>query len=313
MPKKKVTIICLLLCLFFLTACNDENGSKVEETKLELEEGQIKIYYANLEQTQLVPVPYDVNKNAGIEKQAEDILNHICLGNTEEGYLASIPSSVKITGIEWSEPNISVICEVDYNILQGYEEILARAAMVKSLCQLESVESVDFKVNGNMLTDSNNNLVGRLNDTSFVDEGEESSTVGELMLYFSNDSGGKLVRQYVIVDLSQEVSIEEIVLECLIAGPGGTGAYSCIPAKTKVNKAATKDGVCYVDLSKEFLESLEGVKNEVKIYAVVNSLIELPTVSKVSLTIEGKKIAEYYENMASDDFLERKLDLIEES
>ena len=62
-----------------------------------------------------------------------------------------------------------------------------------------------------------------------------------------------------------------------------------------------------------YIAQIAGVKNEVIIYAVVNSLIELPTVSKVSLTIEGKKIAEYYENMASDDFLERKLDLIEES
>lgn len=313
MPKKRVMIIGLLLCLFFLTACNDDDGNKAEETKIELEEGQIKLYYTNLEQTQLVPVPYDVNESASIEKQVEDILNQLCFGNEEEGYRASIPSSIKITGIEWSEPNVSVICEVDYSILQGYEEILARAAIVKSLCQLEPVDSVDFKVNGNMLTDSNNNLVGRLNDTSFLDEGEESSTLGELILYFSDDSGESLVRQYVIVDLSQEVSIEEIVLECLIAGPGGTGVYSCIPPKTKINKAATKDGICYVDLSKEFLDSVEGIKNEVKIYAIVNSLIELPTVSKVSLTVEGEKISQYYENMATDDFLERKLDLIKES
>lgn len=313
MPKKRITMICLFLCLLFLTACGNHGKEKTEDTKLELKEGQIKIYYTNLEQTQLVPVPYNVNKSIAIKNQAEDILEILCQSNEEEGYRASIPSSIKITGIEWSEPNISVLCEVDYNILKGYEEILARAAIVKSLCQLETVESVDFKVNGNMLTDSNNNLVGRLNDTSFVDEGEESSTLGEVVLYFADDTGEQLMRQYVIVDLSQDISIEEIVLNCLIAGPGGTGAYPCIPSKTKVLKAATKDGVCYIDLSKEFLDSVEGVKDVVKIYAIVNSLVELPTVSKVSFTVEGEKITEYYDNMISGDFFERKLDLINES
>lgn len=309
MPKKKLIMMCLFLCLFLLTACNNHEKEQQEDTKLELKEGQIKIYFTNLEQTQLVPIPYNVNQNVGIQTQAKEILETLCQGNEEEGYQAAIPSSIKITGIEWLEPNISVLCEVDYNILKGYEEILARAAIVKSLCQLESVESVDFKVNGNMLTDSNNNLVGRLNDASFVDEGVESSTLGEVVLYFTDDTGEQLVRQYVIVDLSQDISIEEIVLNCLIAGPGGSGAYSCVPSKTKVLKAATKDGVCYVDLSKEFMDSIEGVKDIVKIYSVVNSLAELPTVSKVSFSIEGEPITEY----TSGDFFERKLDLIKES
>lgn len=313
MSKARIIILCLFSLLFFLTGCKDDGKKNVEETKLELEEGQIKLYYSNIEQTQLIPVPYNLNETSGVEVQANDILNQLCIGNQEEGYQASIPSCVKITGIEWSEPNISVLCEIDYNLLQGHEEILARAAMVKSLCQLEKVDSVDFKVNGNMLTDSNNNLVGRLNDTSFVDEGEESSTLGEVVLYFADETGEQLVRQYVIVDLSHEISIEEIVLECLIAGPGGNSAYPCIPEKTKVIKTATKDGVCYVDLSKEFLDSMEGVKDNVKLYSVVNSLIELPTVSKVSFTIEGEKIGKYYENIATEDFFERKLDLIKES
>ena len=74
MPKKRITMICLFWCLLFLTACGNHGKEKTEDTKLELKEGQIKIYYTNLEKTQLVPVPYNVNKSIAIKNQAEDIL-----------------------------------------------------------------------------------------------------------------------------------------------------------------------------------------------------------------------------------------------
>ena len=76
----------------------------------------------------------------------------------------------------------------------------------------------------------------------------------------------------------------------LLNGPQEKGYKDTIPKGTKVNSVVTKEGICYIDLSSEFLTQQEGVSPEVVIYSVVNSLAELPTVNKVQFTVNGEKV-----------------------
>ena len=55
----------------------------------------------------------------------------------------------------------------------------------------------------------------------------------------------------------------------------------------------------------------DNVKDQVVIYSVVNSLCELPTVSKVSFTINGKQQKLYNGNVVFDQLFERNLDIVE--
>ena len=81
--------------------------------------------------------------------------------------------------------------------------------------------------------------------------------------------------------------------------------------QVKINQITTKDGICYVDFDAKFLEKLPSVTENVAVYSVVNSLVELPNVAQVQITVNGetKKV---YQSIPLNTLLERKLELIEE-
>ena len=104
------------------------------------------------------------------------------------------------------------------------------------------------------------------------------------------------------------VSMEQLIVESLIHTEE---FHSPIPAGTSVLKTVTKDQICYVDFSKEFLDPLENVSGEVTVYAIVNSLAERPGVNRVQFSVDGKPITNFRSNIDFSQPIGRNLDLIE--
>lgn len=100
-------------------------------------------------------------------------------------------------------------------------------------------------------------------------------------------------------------------MEELIRGPANEETYPTINPETKVNNVTVQDGVCYVNLSESFLTQMTNVTSEVTIYSITNSLVELPNVNKVQISINGDTSGTYREKIPFSTIFERNLELIE--
>ena len=72
-----------------------------------------------------------------------------------------------------------------------------------------------------------------------------------------------------------------------------------------------KDSICYVNFDEEFVKLENDVTEKVQIYSLVNSLAELPTISKVQISINGISDRTFVENINFNTIFERNLDIIE--
>ena len=109
---------------------------------------------------------------------------------------------------------------------------------------------------------------------------------------------------------------KQLVMQQLINGPDSVkGAdrslRAVIPDNTNVNQITVRDQICYIDLTREFLTSIDGISRMVTLYSVVNSLVELPDINKVQFTIDGETINFFgTRSIVFDSPLERNLELI---
>ena len=182
--------------------------------------------------------------------------------------------------------------------------------MVRTLTQAEDVATVRMMLGSEALTDAAGNAVAVMSADSFVDDGGEGNVV-ELQLYFANQKGDRLVgsRRNVVCD--SNTSMERLVVEQLIEGPGTPEARASIPAQTRILSVSLSDGICYVDLDSAFLEGDGSLTPQVSIYSIVNSLSELGNVHRVRIMINGKSNIMYREVMDLEESYIRNLDMIE--
>ena len=116
-----------------------------------------------------------------------------------------------------------------------------------------------------------------------------------LTIYFANEDGTALVPVTVnFSTVSNNMSGEEYILQCLIAGPDEedalAGACAVMTADVEVLSVTTSsDGICYVNFSSTFLNQ-EGqpVSDELMVYAIVDSLCRLSYVSGVQFLVDGE-------------------------
>ena len=97
----------------------------------------------------------------------------------------------------------------------------------------------------------------------------------------------KVRRKASIVDNSEE----KTVLKELINGPGEEECYGTIPGGVVVLSVETKENICFVNFSKEFINNIGGGSSAstMAIYSIVNSLTEIDGIEKVQFLIEGEK------------------------
>ena len=263
----------------------------------------------------MVRKPYEP-KGQTTEELLKEFLQRLRENPADGEEKPAIPDNVFLLSYTLDKGQLSLSFDQLYLEMTKPYEILCRSAIVRTLCQIPEVENVSFLIGDTALMDSNETPIGPLNEESFVENaGNEINTYTKatLQLYFANETGDQLVGERVEVHYSSNMSVEKLVVEQLIKGPITKEAYPAIPPETKIVSVSTKDGICYVNLDKGFLEQGYDVLEVIPVYSIVNSLTELPGISKVQILINGETNLTYQESIRFETIFERNLDLIENS
>ncbi|MEZ3422352.1 MAG: GerMN domain-containing protein [Lachnospiraceae bacterium] len=259
-----------------------------------------------------------VSKNT--EELVEEFLNKMS-DKPEDVYMKkAVPDDVTIDNYVISEEgSLSIYFNSSYGNYTGVPEILRRAAIVKTLCQVPGVEDVQFYVAGQPLTTSNMEAVGIMTASQFIDNtGGETSYKqnATLNMYFSDYKGTALVEVPVEITYDATIPLEQLAIEQLMKGPysiegiNKKSVLPTIPAGTRLNNVTVKENTCYVDFSSDFLNKRKSVTSDVAIYSVVNTLVELPAINKVQFSIDGGQVLEYSDSVGFGEPFERNLDLV---
>ena len=275
-------ILCYILSLtvvFSLTGCGEHDKKK----------GEYQIYYMNLDMSKLVPEEYD---STGAEGEAliEELLEKLKSAPDSRKLRQTIPTNVKVKSFILNGAYLYIDFSEEYKALKPEEEILVRAAIVKTLVQAQVCSLVAFTVNSEPLHTHDGTLVGSMSEDSFVENpGKQinSSVETTLTLYFASKDGTELVKETRNVHYSTNVSMEKLVMEQLIEGPKRSNSLSTVPSGSNIITASVVDGVCYVNMSDSFKAQNAEVNEEIVLYSIVNSLTELQGVTKVQISING--------------------------
>ena len=302
--KKWILIFCLVLLMILLGGCSKSNNT-VEKTKTE-----VCIYYVDSKTSALVSEIYQLISTKQ-EEQIEELLYMLKLNPENLLFTSALPDTLEVKDFYFNEDSsLTVDFDSSYSELTGIQEVLCRAAIVKTLSQIIGVEYIQFNVNEQPLMDSGGNLVGIMTKDDFIDS---TGTETKVKLYFANEEGNGLVEYVTDLTYNGTGSLEEIILQQLIDGPSQVGMSRAIPEGTKLNKVEMKEGICYVDFDEKFLDKIEGISDDVAIYSIVNTMIELPYIDKVQFLIDGKAVKLYGDGTTFDEPFERNLSLLNES
>lgn len=294
-----------MLLFLLLAACSGENAPKEGRT--------IRLYYLGNPETKVVAKDYTLSAEE-TRQQAEEIVQALSALPDKLEYKAPLSMGFRLLDYEVTGNLLTLNVSEEYKKMKPTTEILVRAALVRSFTQIEEIGYVTITVEGETLHDALGNVVGAMTAGQFVDNAGSNINTDErirLKLYFANESGDGLVTLYRTVSYNTNISIEKLVVEQIMAGTGSTetGCYPTIGTDVQLLGVSTKDGTCYVNFDKNFLNQALKVSSEVTIYSLVNSLTELPGVNRVQILVNGEDNVMYREKYSLMTLFERNLDL----
>lgn len=300
---KTIILFGVLLCL---TGCGKEAEESVASGRL---------YYLDSSELQLVSEGYEPKADFK-EALVKEYVEALQLEPENRDYQRLHPEAVKILDYSFGEAEQLILnLDASYSTLTGITEILVRAALVKTFCQIDGVDYVEFYING-LPYMAGDVPVGMMKASDFIDgtaSQDNYSQYAYVALYFANETGDALIETHRYVGYNSDISMEQLVIEQLLAGPteeeAVQGMIATLPEGTQLVKASTKDGICYVDLNDKFLNKQEGVNEAVVLYSVVNSLAELSNINKVQFWINGET-KKLYHTIEFSGMFERNLDII---
>lgn len=305
--NKKSYYILLLISVLFAAACGGSGGMDRSRVR--------KVYYINNSETSVVMHEYEMIAGDA-EGQLEELLEQLATMPPKLEYKAPLQMGFTLLSAYIDGEKLYLDVSEEYRGLSATTEILVRAALVRTMSQVEGIKYVAITVEGGQLHDSLGNVVGLMSAEQFIDNaGDEINAYDKvrLRLYFANEEGTALIATNRTMAYNTNISLERLVVEQLLSGPGADVAdvvYPVINPNTKIVSVSVRDGICYVNFDENFLNQTYNVSSEVAIYSIVNSLGELTSVNRVQISINGETNIMYRESISLSTVFERNLDLI---
>ena len=268
---KQIKRKCIAFFLLFaavlayaMTGCGNEN-----------EESAYHIEYLNKDRNRLVDAPYEPVAT-DTDGMIREFLAVLSSDSDNVEYRKPIPNDVEVISYSLDGALLTIHFDEDYSKMDTVEEVLCRAAVVRTMTQIKGIDCVAFYVADAPLIDVKGNLVGSMNQDSFIENpGEQINSIQNttLTLYFSNENGDGLVKE-----VREEVYYV--------------------------------DRLRYVSFDEAFRNQDYKVNEAVVVYSIVDSLSELSTINKVQISVNGDTSGVYRDNFKLAEMYDRNMDYV---
>lgn len=267
MKKGWSLFLILVCCILALAGCSQQE---------EENEDEYTIYYVNMEETKLVESSY-VPVSETFDGIMEELQQQ--LQEPPAGVSSALTGDVKIQGYQRGIDALRVDFSSEYYDLTNTEEVLLRAAAVKTFVQVPGVIKVMITVEGEQLTDLDGQPVPGMDGDSFIDTREggiNSYQDASLSLYFARKDGQELKREMRSIHYSSNMILSRVVVEQLIAGPQGRELSPVLAENTEIENIHIQYGICTVYFSEAANQAPaeSQVSAEAALYAIVNSICD---------------------------------------
>ncbi len=309
--RYRLSIAAWLLLIVGLTACRAGESGQAEYA------ATYRIYYLNSSMTALSPQEYGTDTVIGDQVIRELMQQFLTAPNDVENQVA-LSSAVNYLGFEQEDRVLKLYFDAGYSnhtVMDPTREILCRAALTKTMTQIDGIDYISIYAGDQPLLNGDGNPVGLLADTDFIESISDVNTFerSSLKLFFADETGSRLVAEEREVVHSINTSLERLVVEEVLKGPQLEGRYAVVPSDVKLLNLSVNENVCYINFDASFLNSLAEVKEYIPIYAIVNSLCQLPTVSRVQFTVNGSSDVMFRDAISLNTQFEKDMEIGEEN
>lgn len=269
--NNRIWFICLALALF-LSGCAGKDNA--QQTFAE-QDGMVKLYYQDNLKIRCDKEQYQLKQPDSVSASVEEIM--AALMTEYEGritfntYMLDVDNNISLSFTETDEPTKEAV-------------LFFAAAVTKTLFQVEMLGNINIKI----INDTEQVILEETyNRNSFAFYSYDSDyNMTKTKIYHADDAKLGLTYTYYNLSYSPDVSLCEKVLEILIQN-------GYIPKKTRVLSVGIMDGICYLNLSKEFENSSVYLNGELILYALVDSITSLDGIRRVQILVEGAPIENY--------------------
>ena len=157
---KKVMQLLLLVFCMFLSAC----GREQEE-----DQDIMQVYFVSNSETKVEMHPMEMTRKDP-EGRREELLTYLSTQPEKLEYKVPLNMGFQVLDTSLEEGKLLINVDSSYTELPVTTEILVRAALVRTLTQLEDVNYVGISVAGDRLFDSFGNPVGWMSADQFIDK-----------------------------------------------------------------------------------------------------------------------------------------------
>lgn len=282
-----IFIVVLFICCFF--------GIRHITNKDDMIDVGIDVYFREITTSFMKSERHEI-KGETNEDIVNSVLEELKLEPRDEALASVIPEDIEFKSINIDKNVVTVDVSSEYNGLSSGEELMARAAIVNTLSGLDFIDYVRITVEGFEIRNSEGEPIGLMSSENYIISpliSPEPKNYKTVKLYFANKDATAFNIEEREIEVNPNEPLEKYIIEELIKGPKEEGNYATIPSETKLRsiKTETTDGICYVDLSSDFVTKHTGGSTGewFTIYSIVNSLTELENIKKVQFLIEGEK------------------------
>ena len=302
---KQLRLWVLLLSVCLLAGCRERESKAVTEQK------PYQIYYLNSGGTRLVGQPYQT-ETTDTDLLIEELMAQFLTVPADVDCQAALTDKVTYQDYKQEETVLYLYFDSNYTSMKPEREILCRAALVKTLTQVPEIAYINVYSADQPLMDTRGNPIGIISAGDLIEGISDINAFErtEITLYFTDEDGEQLLEERREVIYNTNTSKERLIVEELIKGPAQDDLFPTLSADVRLLNISVTENVCYLNFDAAFLSQALEVKEYIPIYSLVNSLLELSTVSRVQITVNGSADVVFRDSIPLNTMFERNLDYI---
>ncbi len=235
----------------------------------------------------------EVREIRGMEQDLDALLDAYFSGPEDASMLSPFPRESQVLSWQSSEDALLLTMNEAFCALSGIELSIACACIAKTMLELTDAALVQFQAEEGLLGGEKAISIS-LDNLRLYDNSLDQSRA-DFTLYYTDRSRRYLLTQTVSVSLAAEDDIIAYLLDALTTPASGSDLQSALPTGTQLLDYTLDDGLCTVNLSREF--ELHGwsapTAQRLSLLAVVNTLTQLPEIQQVEFRIEGNLLVQY--------------------